>query len=229
MTDISSTPEQAASLRAALDLIRAAAPHATFAWLTTDQDDYGFTLRDIEFPDGRRRTRDHQALIDSLIDGVHDLVHDLDWDGVVGEDQHGLARLPLRIRPQAGDAARLTRPWPWAAPAAQIGDLGVLSGPTGTPIDGAPITFNAHILLDDTTVTCSARAGGPRTTWAPVTDLTPTEDLARLPAQRWTSRRIPAAKPCTITVPIWNWIPRTTAPDPRRPNHHRPASPARGD
>ena len=59
------------------------------------QDYYGFTLADVEFGDGTRLSDTDPPLLDHLNDVVFEYLCDLDWDGVVAEDEHGQAALPL--------------------------------------------------------------------------------------------------------------------------------------
>jgi hypothetical protein len=85
-----------ADLAEALRIIRERFPHAVAVDLeTTDQDTIGFVLRDVILPEGKRlETTDVKAL-DSLADKVWPLLSSLGWDGVVGEDRHGYATVPM--------------------------------------------------------------------------------------------------------------------------------------
>jgi hypothetical protein len=206
---LTSRPDQAESLSTALNLIRAAAPNATIAHLnTSDQGFYGFQLADVEFPDGSLLSGTDGRLLDSLNEVLFGHLADLDWDGVVGEDERGVANLPLRVRPQAGDAVRLAVEREWARHVLRAGDVGVIGGPLGVPLDMAVITFHARVYLTDRSVWCF---GDPVSTFRPVTELNATGETVQLSARRWSPGRSladPLAEDVhQITVPLWNWTP----------------------
>jgi len=110
MNDSIDTPLQFALLNAALDLIRQRVPDASIVHLSTsDQNYYGFLLDDVEFPDGTTLSETNQRLLDLLSGGALDeYLGDLDWDGVVGEDSHGIAHLALHTH-EYGATPSLTK------------------------------------------------------------------------------------------------------------------------
>ena len=91
-----SRSEQHHALCTALDLIRTTVPNSIRACISTsDQDYYGFVLVDVELTEDELLSRTGDELLCSLNDDLFEHLADLDWDGVVGEDKHGLAFFPL--------------------------------------------------------------------------------------------------------------------------------------
>ena len=89
---------QMRDLAAFSDAVRAL-PHAISAQVTTsDQAMYGFVLTDVTLRDGLLLSDDDPETLDTLRDSpaVYGPLGNLDWDGVVREDKHGDATVPLR-------------------------------------------------------------------------------------------------------------------------------------
>jgi hypothetical protein len=86
--------QDAIDLTAALALIRAAHPAVVTAhFTTTDQHDgYGFFISVLALADGTQ-----SAPGPELAERVDDLVCDIDWGGVMGEDEHGYAAVPVTL------------------------------------------------------------------------------------------------------------------------------------
>ena len=83
-------------LHAALETVRHHVPEATSIDLTTtDQSPYGFRLDRVVLPDGRRLDEVDPARQELFEDEVNGRLIDIDWNGVVGEDRTGRARISL--------------------------------------------------------------------------------------------------------------------------------------
>ena len=86
----------ARSLGEAVEIVKAAHPIAREMHLeTSDQDTYGFVLTDVVLAGGHLLSATDPQNLAKLQDAVSDFLGDLDWDGVVGEDAHGHAEVPL--------------------------------------------------------------------------------------------------------------------------------------
>ncbi|GLY20023.1 hypothetical protein Kisp01_70370 [Kineosporia sp. NBRC 101677] len=86
------------SLQQALTLIRSRVPSAVTAHIeTSDQDLYGFRLRNLYDENGRSllETRSEPEQ-DRLHEDLRDHLVDLAWDSAVGEDPHGNAFLTVQ-------------------------------------------------------------------------------------------------------------------------------------
>lgn len=84
-----------AHLDAVLTIIRERLPLAHHVLLeTSDQSHYGFVLVAIAYDNDVAIPLDI-ALPDHVVDQINDMLSDIDWDGVVGEDKHGYARVLL--------------------------------------------------------------------------------------------------------------------------------------
>ncbi len=83
-------------LATALDAVRRDLPNARYVWLeTSDQSmGYGFWFDSVQDADGN-----DIEVPDALFEEVRGLIEDIDWNGPVGEDAHGYARLDLTIAP----------------------------------------------------------------------------------------------------------------------------------
>jgi hypothetical protein len=86
-------------LTTALKMIRAAMPSAATVDLSTsDQSRYGFVLSGVQDADGKDLlpsgwVENHP--LNQVMEDVSTEINDLDWNGVVGEDYHGYARIEL--------------------------------------------------------------------------------------------------------------------------------------
>lgn len=126
MGDTPTTEYQRDNLQEALDEIRDNIPNSAYALLTTsDQNDgYGFILDDVVLTDGRRYSDVDAEHLRTVQDDLYENLCDLDWNGVVGEDDHGDARIAL-------------------APAVEL----VVTGPAALP-DGSDPRMDGGKLAD---------------------------------------------------------------------------------
>lgn len=98
---------QLENLRAAAALIQRAVPGAgNFELQTSDQNRYGFTLRNVIVRGGGSLEDADPKLLEQLADQVWQYVCGLDWNGVVGEDEGGFASLPVIAHLLPVEAAR---------------------------------------------------------------------------------------------------------------------------
>ncbi len=99
--------DQRAMLRRILALVREAFPTATWVELeTTDQNmGHSFWLTDVEFADGTNATDTTagEQRLEVLQEVCYDDLYDLLWNGVVGEDKHGYASVPVLSAVQSTD------------------------------------------------------------------------------------------------------------------------------
>jgi hypothetical protein len=84
------------TLEAILIRIRTVTPAARAARLSTsDQALHGFRLDDVELTDDTLLSATDPALLEQLATATWTDLSDLAWDGVVGEDNHGIAVVPI--------------------------------------------------------------------------------------------------------------------------------------
>lgn len=98
MSDQQTKQRSQAELLAALKYaVRHAVPTATSIDVgTTDQHvGLGFVLSEVHLADGSTLSETDPKRLDELTDDNFGYLADLDWDGVVGEDWHGYATIPL--------------------------------------------------------------------------------------------------------------------------------------
>ena len=132
------------------------------------------------------------------------------------------------LLPEAGDAVRLTAPWPWAGSLLKVGEIGIIGGRVGIPCEHLQITWHAsafrgwpmygcpefpkerfsqalqdYLKEQPVYVSCS---GGPGTIALPSRLLVPTQEI--IPVRFWAWSERPQANggfQYQLSVPVWLW------------------------
>lgn len=91
------TPTDRTTLNAAIRIVLESVPGPAALVLTTSdqQVGYGFVLTDVRLDNGQLLSDLDPGALEFVQDETADLLGDIDWDGIVGEDDHGNAEVPV--------------------------------------------------------------------------------------------------------------------------------------